>query len=100
MSEFQAEGTAPDDLRAAHDDIHEHWHILMMLPGGPYEQVMDEMLEELEPQAGAGQLTSDQQHLLSVVRKLREAFANSKRDSLRAWTRLTPHINQAAAIDT
>lgn len=100
LSEFQAEGTGADDLRAAHDDIHEHWQILMMLPGGPYEQVMNEMLEELEPQAGAGQLTNDQQHLLSVVRKLREAFANSSRDSLRAWTRLTPHINQAASIDT
>ena len=97
-SHLQSTGMDPAGLRAADEEISQNWPVLMMLPAGPYEQVISEMLEELEPQAGEGRLSADQAQLFAVVRKLREAFAGNPRNSQQAWSRMTSQLNQAASI--
>lgn len=97
-SHLQSTGMDPAGLRAADEEIAQNWPILMLLPSGPYEQVIVEMLEELEPQAGDGRLSAEQAQLFAVVRKLREAFSGNPRNSTLAWARMASQLNQAASI--
>ena len=97
-SQLQSTGMDPAGLRAADEEISQNWPIFMLLPAGPYEQVIIEMLEELEPQAGEGRLSADQAQLFAVVRKLREAFLGNARNSQQAWSRMAAQLNQAASI--
>lgn len=85
---------APDDswnhqsLRNAFQDIEQNWSILMLLPGGPYERLLDEVIEALEPQAGAGSLSQRDAALLATAKQLRAALASSPRNSDLAWQKL------------
>lgn len=97
-SHLQSTGVDAANLRAADEEISQNWSVFMLLPGGPYEQVVAEMLEGLEPQAGDGRLSAEDAQLFSVVRKLREAFAGNPRNSPQAWSRMAIQLNQAASI--
>jgi predicted nucleic acid-binding Zn-ribbon protein len=97
-SHLQSTGMDPAGLRAADEEISQNWSLFMLLPGGPYEQVVTELMESLEPQAGDGRLSADEAQLLSIVRKLREAFSGNLRNSPQAWNRMTSQLNQAASI--
>lgn len=97
-SQMQATGHDPSELRAADEEISQNWSILMLLPGGPYEHIVREMLEELEPQAGDGRLSAEQAQLFAMVRKLREAFVGNPRNTQQAWGRMAVQLNQAANL--
>ena len=97
-SHLQSTGMDPAGLRAADEEISQNWPVLMLLPAGPYELVITEMLEELEPQAGDGRLSAEQAQLFAVVRKLREAFTGNPRNSQSSWSRMISQLNQAASI--
>lgn len=85
-------------LSEVNETINQHWQVLMLLPKGPYETVIESMIERLEPDAGDGRLSTDEQHLYGVARKLSEAFAASHRNSEQAWQKLTVQLNQAASF--
>ncbi|CAN1724065.1 conserved membrane protein of unknown function [Hyphomicrobium sp. 1Nfss2.1] len=82
-------------LDDAYQELDQHWPVLMLLPNGPFELVLRDIVEKLEPDAGGGALTADQQSLLEISRALFEAFqANSRADEA-AWRRLGTSITAA-----
>ena len=95
--QLQTSGHDAGGLRSADDEINQNWPIFLLLPNGPYEQVVTEMLEELEPQAGDGRLSAEESQLFVIVRKLREAF-NSPRNSEQSWVRMSQQLTQAANL--
>ena len=87
-------------LEDAYQELDQHWSVLMLLPNGPYEQVLREAVEQLEPDSGGGQLSTEQQSLLEIARALLEAFqANSRADEM-AWRRLSNSIATAQHAQT
>lgn len=96
-AQLQTSGHDAGGLRSADDEINQNWPVFMLLPNGPYELVVSEMLEELEPQAGDGRLSAEESQLYAIVRKMREAF-NNPRNSEQSWSRMSQHLNQAANI--
>jgi hypothetical protein len=82
-------------LRDAYQDIEQHWAVLMLLPNGPYEMVVREIVEQLESDAGAGQLSIEQDELYNIARALVHAFTGNGRGSEMSWRRLEAGFNQA-----
>ncbi len=86
-------------LDDSYQELDQHWPVLMLLPNGPYELVLREIVESLEADAGAGRLSSDQQTLFDISRALVEAFqANSRADEA-AWRRLGNSIAAAQHVE-
>ncbi|MCK9912219.1 hypothetical protein MXD81_23900, partial [Microbacteriaceae bacterium K1510] len=50
-------------LDDSYQELDQHWAVLMLLPNGPYESVLREVVENLEADAGAGRLSNEQQAL-------------------------------------
>lgn len=75
-------------LKNAYQDIEQNWAILMLLPGGPYERMLTRVVEALEPEAAAGNLSDAHLGLLASARQLRVALQSSPRDSESAWVQL------------
>lgn len=90
-------GADRDQLEELAEEINKNWQILMLLPRGPYEQVIAEMVEKLEPDAADDRLSAEEAQLLAVARRLREAFASNQRNNEHAWNRLTAQLNHAAS---
>jgi len=82
-------------LDDAYQELDQHWAVLMLLPNGPYELVLRDLVEKLEADAGAGGLTSDQQSLFDLARGLAEAFQANSRSDEAAWRRLGTSITAA-----
>jgi len=72
---------------------------LMLLPNGPYEYELRKLVEELEPSAGAGDLTADNSQLLELVRFLKVRLGSNLRSSEAAWRRLELGFNDAPIVD-
>ncbi len=64
-------------LDDAYQELDQHWPVLMLLPNGPYESVVHELVERLEPDAGAGRLSNEQQALYDIARALADAFTGN-----------------------
>jgi hypothetical protein len=82
-------------LRDAYQEIDQSWSVLMLLPNGPYESVLKEMVEMLETDAGAGGLSAEQTALYEIARALADAFKGNARTNELAWRRLEASFNQA-----
>jgi len=82
-------------LTDAYQEIEQSWSVLMLLPHGPYETVLKEIVEAMEPDAGAGRLSTEQAALLDIARTLAQAFENNARTSETSWKRLEARFNQA-----
>jgi len=87
-------------LDEAYLELDQHWHVLMLLPNGPFEVVVHEVVERLEPDAGDGRLNTDQQALYTLARKLLDAFKANARANENAWHRLEASFNQAQHAET
>ena len=48
-------------LDDAYQELDQHWAVLMLLPHGPYELVLRDLIDSLEADAGAGRLSNEQQ---------------------------------------
>jgi hypothetical protein len=86
-----------DALKKVYSEIYDSLHILMLLPNGPYQSVIDEMVAKLEPDAGEDRLSPEQAQLLTIAHKLFDAFKGNARDSKQSWLRLTVQFNNAAS---
>jgi hypothetical protein len=75
-------------LKEARDRIDQNWSVLMLLPDGPYERALDDMIEDMEPAAADGRLKPRDLALLEAVKRLRSALAANTRDSTAAWVDL------------
>jgi hypothetical protein len=82
-------------LVEAYDQIDESWPVLMLLPNGPYETVVKEIVEALEPDAGNGVLSMEEAALYEIARSLRKAFNANARSNELSWRRLEVGFNQA-----
>jgi hypothetical protein len=87
-------------LDEAYLELDQHWHVLMLLPNGPFESVVHDVVERLEPNAGDGRLSSDQQALYGLSRKLLDAFKANTRSNETAWHRLEASFDQAQLGET
>ena len=84
-------------LKAAYDDVDQNWSILMLMPGGPYEKLLGELITALEPDAADGNLPPREQALLFSARQLRQALATNLRNSPQSWQQLDHALQGALA---
>jgi hypothetical protein len=82
-------------LEDATQDLDQHWPILMLLPNGPFESVLRDVVDSLEPDAGAGRLASEQQALYAIARELTDAFKGNARTDEASWRKLGSSFVQA-----
>jgi hypothetical protein len=90
---------AGDDLRRqklvnALQDINQNWPIVMLLPEGPYENELQDLVAQLEPDAGAGALKNDDNMLLLVARRILQDLAGNPRRSDKDWLNLESRFKQ------
>jgi len=76
-------------LKNAFQDIDQNWSVLMLMPSGPYERLLAELIEALEPEAAAGSLSQRDDALLIAAKQLRQALAANPRNSEAAWQQLS-----------
>lgn len=93
-------GTANEDQRRGLKEIDEEmgqlWQVLMLTQGGPYEAALRELVEQLEPDNGAGTLPGDQTELLQVGRWLLEVMGSNPRANEADWMQIERIFHQAA----
>jgi hypothetical protein len=84
------------DLRLlddAYQELDQHWQVLMLLPSGPYESVLHDLVESLDADAGGGRLSNEQSALYEIARALADAFKASARSNETSWRRLETRFN-------
>ena len=84
-------------LDDAYQELDQHWAVLMLLPHGPYEAVLRDLVDSLEADAGAGRLSNEQQSLYDIARGLAEAFHGNARADEASWRRLERGLHRCAA---
>jgi hypothetical protein len=75
-------------------DISQNWQVVMLLPNGPYESELQDLVSQLEPDAGAGLLNKDDNALLSIARRILQDLASSPRRSDKDWLNLESRFKQ------
>jgi hypothetical protein len=85
-----------DILGDAYHEIEQSWSVLMLLPNGPYESVLREIVEALESDAGNGRLSTEEVTLYEIARSLSDAFKSNTRGSEMSWRRLEAGFSQAS----
>lgn len=93
IRELEAGITANDspeliELDAAIQDLKSNWGIIMLLPGGPYEMLLKDIVEQLEQERGAGQLNTADRPLLQAARYVAQAMDSNPRQSTADWSNL------------
>jgi hypothetical protein len=87
-------------LDDAYQELDQHWPVLMLLPNGPYESVLRDLVEGLEADAGAGRLTAEQTSLYDIARSLAVAFQANLRNNEVSWRQLQASFNAAQRAET
>ena len=75
-------------LNEVRSELEHRWSVLMLMPEGKYESVIDDLLSRIEPPAGKGQLRPTEQELYRLIKTLKSQLANSPRNSAEDWHRL------------
>ncbi len=70
-------------LRAAIDEVDQSWPMMMLLPGGPYEEAIQSVVDTLEPDSAAGTLRREDQVLFAMAQALANELAKNPRRSAR-----------------
>ncbi len=78
----------------AYTDIDQNWLVIMMLPGGPYESLLQSIVEILEEDNGSGQLPADKKELFRLAKRLQSALVPNNRDNVEAWQHLALALGQ------
>jgi len=90
----------PDQLREqqllaeAHNEIGARWDELTLLPNGPYEIKVGELVGELETANANGDLRPEDQELLKIASALVDAFRGNGRGKEFSWDRLAGSFKQ------
>ena len=56
----------------AYQDLSQNWPVVVLLPNGPFEDLMQRIVLELGPEGAAGNLSADDAEVLAVARKILE----------------------------
>lgn len=83
-------------LAAAYQELDHNWPVLMLMPNGPYETVLKGVIEQLEPDNGAGTLSAEETVLYNVAKRLVAALSEGDRNSDKTWIRLEAVFHQLA----
>ena len=75
-------------LKDAFEDVDQNWSVLMLMPQGPYERLLVEIVQALEPGDADGSLPSRDHGLLVAARQLRKSMAGNPRNSENSWGQL------------
>ncbi|MFM1815201.1 MAG: hypothetical protein RLZ98_1896 [Pseudomonadota bacterium] len=76
-------------LRDAYSEVISLLAVVSLLPNGPFAKLIDELVAELEPSSGAGQLKdADEADLLRLSRDLQRALRGNPRSDRDSWNRL------------
>lgn len=86
------DGTDRQKLADASDEIERYWDTLMLLPHGPYELALADLVEQLEPDSGAGTLRGDEQVLLATARNAHQGLVSNPRRTDRDWLQLEQQL--------
>ncbi len=86
-------------LDDSYQELDQHWAVLMLLPNGPYESLLREVVENLEADAGGGRLVSDQQALYDIARELVDAFKANARADEASWRKLGTTFAQVQRVE-
>jgi hypothetical protein len=89
------DGLARQLLKDAFQDVDHNWAVLMLLPGGPYERVLLELVQTLEPEAADGTLSQKELVLFVAAKELRGALQANQRQSESDWHRVDQALQQA-----
>jgi hypothetical protein len=82
-------------LADAYRELDQSWPVLMLMPNGPYESLLRDIVETLEADAGAGRLSGEDNAFFESARSLAEAFNANGRNSDASWGRLEAGFNSA-----
>ncbi len=83
-------------IKDACDEIDRNWGVVMLLPDGIVEQALNDLIGDLEPESGAGQLASEHQQLLQSVKRLLNAMESSSRMRGGSWRRVEAALVEAS----
>jgi hypothetical protein len=75
-------------------DITQNWQIVMLLPNGPYESELQDLVAQLEPDAGAGLLKNDDDTLLLIARRILQDLLSNPRSTDKDWLNLESRFKQ------
>ncbi|MEQ1611595.1 MAG: hypothetical protein ABL904_02500, partial [Hyphomicrobiaceae bacterium] len=81
-------------LNDAHDELDSKWSALMLMPQGPFQSLIEDLLAGLETQAGAGKLSVHETELHRLLKNLK-AQLSSARTTAEDWH----HLERAFQID-
>lgn len=76
-------------------EVEQSWPVLMLLPNGPYETVLRSVVDQLEPDSGAGALPAEDAALLAAAKRLSEALGTNARGTDKDWMQLEHMFHQA-----
>ena len=86
-------------LETVRDELIQLMPLLMLSPGGPYQQILDHMISQLEPQDGDGLLSPNDQGVLARARMQVEALkrlADDDRHRLQHVARIIDQYDERA----
>ena len=86
------DGLRRQQLVNASEEIEQSWNVLMLLPHGPYEAALADLVDQLEPDSGAGTLRGDEQVLLAMARRVHQYLASNPRRTDRDWLHLESQL--------
>ncbi len=72
----------------------DNWPILMLMPRGPFEREISQIVTELEYQHGEGQLDERHVHALKTIKRLRDVLRRSNRTDQLGWKQLTREFHE------
>ena len=75
-------------LNDAHDELESKWSALMLMPQGPFQSLIEDLLAGLEQQAGAGKLSVTEVELHRLLKTLKAQLVTSGRVSAEDWHQL------------
>ncbi len=86
------DGRARQHLTAAWEEVEQSWNVIVLLPNGPYEAALADLIEQLEPDSGAGMLKGDDQALLAMARRVHQSLVANARRTDKDWITLEQHL--------
>jgi len=94
------DGRARQQLTAAWEEIEQSWNVIVLLPNGPYEAALADLIEQLEPDSGAGMLKGDDQALLATARRVHQSLVANARRTDKDWITLEQQLQLVLRMPT
>lgn len=87
-----SDGLKRQRLHAAAEEVEQSWPIIMLLPNGPFESALASVVDQLEPDNGAGNLRTEEQALFGMARRVHQSLAENPRQTDKDWVKLESQL--------